>query len=377
MERQEAWEHFLNTTVLPSRLEQVTALHHYYRQTKDQIADGIVRVIEEVVQDAAHRQASGTLQACIQIRFSLLRTSLMEGIFEYVIEAVDASSSEIYQRTEFKYIADWVYPFFAQWNQHCLTRLKMYMGVLKPWFYELWQSKQLFAFQAYVVHAIRYAVLQLHKRPSFQLLELGEEFEIIVGEYGDVLLGESVFYCNAIQRTEESVHKWLNARLPHGYVYEHLENLDLSGMDYGGINMNYSRLQRLNLTSVHWSYASLIGSRFDRCKAVGADFTGSLLFDADFAHSLLIEAKFDEVVAPLDSVNEEDAVFFGIYPISFIYADLTNASFQDACIAADFRGAKLDGVNFRGADLSGSLMLREDEMRVNLTLEQRQTIKWS
>ncbi|MNZ64547.1 Pentapeptide repeats (8 copies) [compost metagenome] len=250
------------------------------------------------------------------------------------------------------------------------------MGVLKPWFYELWQSKQLFAFQTYVVHAIRYAVLQLDELPSFQALELGEEFEIIVGEYGDALLGESVYYCNVNQRTEKSVHNWLHALIPHGYVHEHLENLDLSGVNYGGINMNYSRLQQVNLTSAQWSYASLIGSRFQRCEAAGVDFTGSVLFDADFAHSVLTEAKFDEVIAPLDSVNEEDAVFFGIYPISFIHADLTNASFQDACIAADFRGAILDGVNFQGADLTGSLMLREDEMRVNLTLEQRETIKW-
>ncbi|MNJ69010.1 Pentapeptide repeats (8 copies) [compost metagenome] len=92
---------------------------------------------------------------------------------------------------------------------------------------------------------------------------------------------------------------------------------------------------------------------------------------------MLTGARFNEVIAPLDALNEEDAVYFGIYPVSFINTDLTHASFQDAIIAADFRGAKLEDVNFQGADLTGSLMLRKDEMDVKLTPAQRLAVKWS
>lgn len=376
MERQEAWNHFLSTTVIPSRLEKVVELHQHYLDTKEIITEGILSLLDEVFQEAIQRQENNTLQACTLIRFSLLRTSLIEGKLEYVIEVLDDSSSSSYQMTRFKYDANWIFSYYQQWNQMCHTELKKYMGVLKPWFYELWQSKQLFSFHAYVVHAIRYAVSKLEQLPSFHALQLGEEFELIVGEYGDPLLGESVYYCNFNQRTEKSVLHWLNAQLPHGYVHEHLENLDLSGTECEGINMNYARLHRVNLTSANWTYASLIGVQFNYCQAVGIDFTGSLLFDANFANSVLTGAKFVEVIAPLDALNEEDGVYFGIYPVSFMNADLTNASFQGATIAADFRGAKLDGVNFQDADLTGSLMLRQDEMIVNLTSAQRLMMNW-
>lgn len=377
MERHEAWMHFLNTTILPSRLEQVTALHQCYRDTKEAIADGILNLLDEVCQEVIFRQENNTLQACTLIRFSLLRTSLMEGGFEYVVEALDESSATTFRVTRFKYNVDWLYPYYEQWNQCCHSELKKYMGVLKPWFYELWQSKQLFSFQAYAIHAIRHATFKLDRLPSFQTLKKGEEFEIIVGEYGDAMLGESVYYCNSNQRSQQSLYKWLDEELPHGYVHEHLENFDLSGKECGGINMNYTRLHQVNLSSGTWSYASLIGSRFNHCTAVGVDFTGSCLFDADFSHSVLTGARFNDVIAPLDALNEEDAVYFGIYPVSFTGSDLTHASFQGATIAADFRGAKLDGVNFQGADLTGSLMLREDEMNVELTPAQRRGMKWS
>jgi hypothetical protein len=377
METQEAWAQFLNTTILPARLEQVSALHQYYRDNKETIVEGIVSLLDEVCQEAVFKQGYNTLQACTQIRFSLLRTSLLEGKLEYVVEALDESSSDFYQVTRFKYHADWLYPYYERWNQFCHSELKRYMGVLKPWFYELWQSKELFSFLTYAIHAIRYATSKFEELPSFQALQLGEEFELIVGEYGDILLGESVYCCTSNQRTEKDVLHWLDAQLPHSYGYGHLANLDLSGLDCGGITMNYARLHQINLTNSTWSYASLIGNRFHACEAVGIDFTASLLFDADFSNSVLIGANFDEVIAPLDALNEEDAVYFGIYPVSFMNADLTNASFQDATIAADFRGANLDGVNFQGADMTGSLMLRQDEMRVNLTPAQRLVMRWS
>lgn len=377
MERHEAWTHFLNTTILPSRLEQVTALHQYYRDTKETIADGILSLLDEVCQEAIYRQENNILQACTLIRFSLLRTSLIEGTLEYVVEALDQSSSASYRITRFKYNAAWLYPYYEGWNQYCHSELKKYMGVLKPWFYELWQSKELFSFQTYVIHAIRHAALKLEKLPSFQALKTGEEFEVIVGEYGDAMLGESVYYCNSHQRSEQSLYEWLDEELPHGYVHEHLENFDLSDKECGGINMNYTRLHQVNLSFATWSYASLIGSRFNHCEAVGIDFTGSCLFDADFSHSVLTGAKFNDVIAPLDALNEEDAIYFGIYPVSFKDSDLTHASFQGAIIAADFRGAKLDGVNFQGADLTGSLMLRKDEMKVELIPAQRLVMKWS
>lgn len=377
MDKKEAWEHFLKTTVIPSRLDQVTALHTYYGQAIEEIAAEIAVQIDEVCQDAVKQQAAGKMQVCTMIRVSLLRTSLLEGVFEYMCEAVDEHSIPIFRITPFRYQATWIYKFYEAWNRNCEDQLRVYMGLLKPWFFENWRSSQLFSFHNYMVHAVRYAVPRIMVLPSFQSLQRGEGFEMVVGEYGDHTIGESVYYCNFIERSEKSIKAWLARELPHDYVHEHITKVDLSQMNYEGINLNYTWLQQVDLTDTYLARASLLGSRLDACEARNADFTGSAMFDADFTNSMLSGARFDEVIAPVNIVNEDDAVYFGLYPVKFTGADLTNASFRGAYIAGDFRGAILDGVDFQGADLTGSRMLKEDESKVHLSDEQYSSIIWS
>ncbi|MMZ57271.1 Pentapeptide repeats (8 copies) [compost metagenome] len=59
-----------------------------------------------------------------------------------------------------------------------------------------------------------------------------------------------------------------------------------------------------------------------------------------------------------------------------MYANLKNASFQGARIAGDFSYAELEGIDFTGAELTGSRMLKRDIFKVSLTENQHRSITW-
>ncbi|AWB43682.1 hypothetical protein DCC85_05250 [Paenibacillus sp. CAA11] len=373
----ETWDHFLSNVVLPSRLHHITQLNTFYVQHIDTLTEEITTVIDKLCKWALNRQAAGTMEECAIIRLSFLRTRLAEGAFEFLIEACDQPSIQEYNHFEFRYEAKWIYSFYEAWDQFCLTQLKTYMGVIKPWFFESWQKEQLSPFLAYSVHLVRYAMKQVVALPSYQALNKGQEFEVIVGEYGDVLLGESVYYCNRNRRKDQSLKNWLDQGLPHDYVHEHFTDADLSNTQYGGINLNYTRLQGVKLQAANWSFARMIGCQLDQCDCMYVDFSGSIMFDADFSNCNLQGASFHSIIGTRHAVNEEEAVFFGIHGMKFIGSDLTGATFQGARLTGDFRGAKLEHTDFRGADLSGSQMLYQDQEKVDLSEAQRQSILWS
>ncbi|MNI77546.1 Pentapeptide repeats (8 copies) [compost metagenome] len=120
----------------------------------------------------------------------------------------------------------------------------------------------------------------------------------------------------------------------------------------------------------------LLGTRFERSKCNHVDFQHSLLIDADFRNCSLEGARFDHIFASRNLINEKNAAIFGVQGIKFQRANLTNASFLHAQVVGDFRGAILNGVDFTGADLTGSCMSKRDMSLVSLDELQRQSIEW-
>ncbi|WP_178075722.1 pentapeptide repeat-containing protein [Paenibacillus oralis] len=164
--------------------------------------------------------------------------------------------------------------------------------------------------------------------------------------------------------------------LEHQYVHEHIAKVDLSQGNYQGINLNYARFEDVDFTASNMRNSYLLGTKFERCSCDHADFRHSVLIDADFRNCSLENARFDHILASRDLMNEQHAVVFGVRGMLFQQANLTHASFRNAQIAGDFRGAILNGADFSGADLSGSCMFKRDMNLVSLNESQRQSIRW-
>ncbi|RRJ61876.1 pentapeptide repeat-containing protein [Paenibacillus oralis] len=376
MNSQEAWERFVEVDALPQRTESIRALHDYFCEHKDQIAQQLTECFDSFCQHIAEQQTAGSIGKCASIHLSLLRTRLPEGHLEYMFEAFDSSTADQIKITPFRYRADWIYEFLNTWSQYCEEQRRKYAMQIPIPLLEAWMHEQIPLFHEYMTHAMRYAMERVSELSSFCNLQKEVSFEVRGGEFRDSMQTESVYRINEVQRLSVSCKGWLESLIEQGYIYEHIQGVDVSGGNFAGINLNYARLEQVNFRDciVHNSY--LLGTQFQQCDCRGADFRGSVMMDADFRDCDLEEAWFDQIYAVQDLMNEARGVIFGVHGVCFQRANLTNASFRDAQVAGDFTYAALDGVDFTGADLAGSRMLRRDAERVALSEEQRSSICW-
>lgn len=376
MNRIEAWEHFLEQGVLPHRTEQIKALHHYFCVQKNKIAEQIVAFFDRFCEEVRQLQTAGTMKKCANIHMSLLRTSLLEGHPVYMLEAVDMESLGKIGVTPFRYDAGWIYSFLDNWDRLCEENRRGYMDQINRPAFEAWKNEQLYPFHAYMVHALRYAMDAVRELSSFQNIDKEAYFDIRVGEYRDNEVSESVYRRNVRTKPSITCKGWLENRLEHEYIHEHIGRVDLSYGFYEGINLNYARFEDVSLTGSNIQNSLLLGTRFEQCQCDQVNFGGSVLYDADFRGCNLEQARFDGVLGERDSMNEKHGMFFGIHGVRFQGANLKNASFRDARIAGDFTYAELEGIDFTRSELTGSRMLQRDVFKVSLTEEQRQAICW-
>ncbi|MGG3312311.1 pentapeptide repeat-containing protein [Paenibacillus lautus] len=375
MNRIEAWEQFTQEA-LKFRTEQIRDLHDFFGREKDRIAADLVLVMDEFFQYAIQLQNLDLMKKCCVIKISLLRTRLFEGHAEYMLEVFDHETLGSTKILPYRYEAKWIHDYFTAWSQACENKRKEYMGIIQPQSLDYWRREQVDSFHVYMVHAVRHAVDRLMTLPSYQELAKDTQFEICVGEYGDMEISESVYCCNSRQKSSTACKQWLDKKLDHEYVYEHIADVDISNGNYEGIQLNFTRLEKVKLLGSHLQGSYLLSSKFEACDCSEVDFYGSVMFDASFRECNLERACFDEITGGRDVMNENYGLMFGIHGVQFQGANLRAASFQHAAIAGDFRGALLEGIDFTGADLTGSTMLRRDQSLVSLSESQRQSIVW-
>ncbi|CAM4484907.1 MAG: pentapeptide repeat-containing protein [Paenibacillus macerans] len=376
MNQQEAWARFLGQDALPYRIQYILELHRYYLEHRDAIMQSFLPVFDQLCHEVSLQQQEEKMLECLGIRISLLRTSFLDGEPVYMLEAYDEQTVDGVQITPYRYQAGWIFKYMAEWQHHSEEQRRKYAGKVEICGLEAWMNEQVNPFHLYMVHAVRYAMDQAVQLVSFQNVVKGKQFDIRVGEYRDPNVSESVYRLNNMMRSSISCKRWLENLLEHQYVHEHIAGVNLSLGNYQGINLNYARFEDVDFTSSNMRNSYLLGTKFERCSCDHADFQHSVLIDADFRNCSLENARFDHILASRDLMNEQHAVVFGVRGMLFQQANLTHASFRNAQVAGDFRGAILNGANFSGADMTGSCMFKRDMNLVSLNESQRQSIRW-
>ncbi|WP_186438550.1 pentapeptide repeat-containing protein [Cohnella terricola] len=376
MNAREKWEHFVQVDALPHRTEQIRNLYKYFCEHKDLIAQEFVLIFDQFCQNLRRIQDAGEMQKCACIHISLLRTSMIEGQPVYMLEAFDIETLDRVKLSPFRYHAYWIFSFMNKLEDLCDADRRKYAGQIDRPMLEAWMKEQVFPFHEFMVHAVRYAMDRVVRLASFRSIEKEVLFEIRVCEYRDQNESESVYRINESKKMSVSCKGWLECLFDHDYIYEHIQDVDVSYGQYAGINLNYARLENVGLTQSNMRNSYLLGSKFEACRCDLVDFSGSTLFDADFRNCNLEQARFDHVLAQRNLMNEKRGMIFGIHGVNFQGANLTNASFRGARLAGDFLNAALNGTDFTDADLTGSYMLKRDADRVLLSGDQRQSISW-
>jgi uncharacterized protein YjbI with pentapeptide repeats len=190
---------------------------------------------------------------------------------------------------------------------------------------------------------------------------------------------------------------WNNWRLNHAEIApdligivlcEHLEELDLSGIDLKGVTLRDADLSRVDLTRANLSgadmtgaalsgayliwatihAANLSGADISQCDLSGADVSGSDLSGVDLTEADLSGARFDDanlVGAVLSKAKCGNAQFLGA---KFKRAKLSDTDFSGSDLSgADLAGADLRGAKFIGARLRGTNLRDAKLSQTNLS----------
>lgn len=157
-----------------------------------------------------------------------------------------------------------------------------------------------------------------------------------------------------------------------------LKGIDVSYLNFRGLDLRGAGLPSANLTSVDLSFSNLEGSNFDGADLSGAVLEFAVLRDAhlggaNLSRARLFNARMDEV--DLQGANLTGAI---LNLVSLAGADMSGSNLSGAALNdinasgatftdADLRGASLEDSYLFGADIRGADLRDADLRRADLT----------
>ncbi len=310
----------------------------------------------------AEMQSSNQKEAIAFIHFSLLRSSMLDRSFCYLIEAY----SEQWYADEIEctalYDASWAFAFINNAEPLEAAR-KAYIQQIHAADVEQLLLKEVGVGHQFVAALFRSAIPLMVNLPEYAGIRKSDRLQIRMGEYQDV--SEEVYSEDANPEHAEIIYAKLQS-LQHAegaYTsFKHtrfppitLRQLDLRHADFSGSELHNSGFPDCNLAGTRW-----IGSH-----ASHTDFSYSYIGDADFSNSELSGANFKYTNAA--GLREGLIRSPGITGLNFTHANLEGANFS---------GFLFDRVDFTHANLKDALFLEADKEKLGLSEQQKAVVRW-
>ncbi|OAB35934.1 pentapeptide repeat-containing protein [Paenibacillus glacialis] len=359
MNREEILQEVTSSMLEPAIAEAISVLEAEFQTQKHQLIEGFIHSFREMCLQIQHMQDTGEKAPIGYIHYSLLRTSILQGKYTYLIEAY----SEDWYGDEDEclniYDASWAFKSFVPLQERLAQKLKMYFGLFNPGDSERLMLTYIPYYHQFIVAIARMAVCQAMELPEAQQIAKSDTFRVRIGEFKDI--SEDIYISDLKVGTLESVKRLQREECQ--LAYGALAGLTLQGHNLDNTEMRYADLRRSHLIECQIRGSILIGTRWGGSTLCSTDFSYSLISDADFSHCDLRGASFCH--ASGEDFNDPLYRSPGLQGISFAHANLEDT---------DFRGASLYGANFEGANLQGAVFIEEDIAKYRFTDEQLRSI---
>ncbi|MET3940620.1 uncharacterized protein YjbI with pentapeptide repeats [Paenibacillus sp. PvP094] len=343
MDRKESLLHFYTHQVEPARARLMDDLQHMLHTRYAELAAEFMDHFRLLLQEVGDAQKRGAKGKIAYIQYSVLRTELLGGAMNVLVEACDASW--LLDRTPIRafYSANWAYGCLERMLDGLREELPNYQGTVTTVELDRIMLREAALVNRYLVYFMRRSCRALEDFEWDSLMNLEQVFEVRMGEYLDA--SECVFRLDRRNRSIEEIGEALEESDGLEVMYAHFQGLDMSGMECSDLDFRYSRFDRIDMHSTDFQRCVLVGTRWHNCGLEHADFTGSILYGADFSGCSLERAVFRGVMG---EVGHPEGLAQGP---SYDALNFENANLS----GADFRGARLRGAIFRGANLTDTL----------------------
>lgn len=364
MKKAEALQHLYEQVALPALEECVAALEFFFLENRERLVADFVEAMRQFAIQIKERQARGAMPAVGFIHLSLLRTSVLDGSNQYLLEAYTDKWYWDEVACFSRYDAGWAFQEISGLLRLLEERRKRYMGVLDAPDVERMVLKELDFFAQFVTALARLSLSEVVRLPEYKQLEKAQRFQIRVGEFKD--LSEPIYVEDIQAREEEEARKLLEQTKGAQCTHETFANMQLREIKADQLDLRFNDFSSSDLANSEFRQCVLMGTRWIGSKLTNADFRHSLLCDADFRQSDLRGANFTYT----DGQTSNDKRYRqpGLLGIRFDQANLEGA---------DFRHSRLYKASFCGANLRQAIFLERDQDRFALTDEQREEICWA
>ncbi|WJM06852.1 pentapeptide repeat-containing protein [Paenibacillus sp. PK1-4R] len=343
MDRKESILHFYTHQVKPARAKLMDDLQHTLHTRYTELTAEFLSHFRLMIQEVSDAQKRGAKGPIAYIQYSMLRTELLGGAMNVLVEAYD--DSWLLDRTPIRsfYSSRWAYECLERMLNGLGEELLHYQGTVTAVELDRIMLQEAALVNRYLVHFIRRSCRALEDFEWNSLMDLEQIFEVRVGEYLDA--SECVFRLDRRNRSIEEIGEALEESDGLEVMYAHFQGLDMSEMECSDLDFRYSRFDRIDLHSTDFQRCILIGTRWRNCSLENTDFTGSILYGADFSGCSLERAVFREIIG---EVGHPEGLAQG--------PEYDALNFENSNLSgADFRGAHLRGAIFRGANLTDTL----------------------
>jgi len=257
-------------------------------------------------------QESGTKNDISYIQFSLMRSKMVVGIYEFRMDAYD--SNWYGDKADCQGIYD-VTPFFSHlenFSNELLERRRKYMQRITVCRVKQFVLEESDKYKSAVTEFLRSALSEATKIPEYEAIDRAPLFVITVGEFRDQ--AEIVYKEDATQKDVEQVIRLLATHKEEGHQYEIFDELDLSDSEFNDVRwlfcsgkkstfinveipnstLMFCQFEGAIFESANFSYTDLIGINFTNATLKNIDLTGTRLAQVNFENATLENIDFTE-----------------------------------------------------------------------------------
>ena len=302
-----------------------------------------------------NRLQSGTaLPAISYMEHTMLYTNFINR--HYVAEFIvynDKSYLDKNQHIVGEYDISYLFVYFEElWNR-MLQERKRYLGMVTSREITELMIKMLPDFYSYLSNIARPAVTECIRKRPFIDIRKNKKLVVSVGDY--MVCTEPVHTVHKKNYTNKQIEQ-LSELSWDKCIFEDYSGLDFFGHDLEFSDFRYSQFYRSCLDNVSFYGSELDGANFYEAHMDNCCMENCSIYEADFSFAFLRNANFVNARGQTGLPNNEEWLRTGFLPVSFRFADLSNADFTNADLrGADFTGAKFDGAIFTGAKFDGAI----------------------
>jgi len=288
---------------------QLEKLQKYLLENYNKLTEQFTEMFKSYCQQITRMQEAGIKNPLSYIQFSILRYKLIEGVYEFQVDAYDQSWYGDKVECTTVYDVTPIFSYLEEFSDELIKRRRKYMQRVTVCDVKQYVLEESDKYKLAMTEFIRSALPQVIKSSEYEAIKREDLFVISVGEFRDK--AELVYKEDRTEKDVEKVKQVLATDKEEGHYYEIFDELDLSASIFSNVRWLYCSGKKSQFINTEISNSMLMfcqfetaifeSTNFSNSSLVGVDFTGATLKDIDFTNTNLFQLNFEN--ATLENID--------------------------------------------------------------------------